>query len=91
VAAEVAAGTLALLPLHGLPPLHAVMGLVALTGRSHSPVAQFVMAQFQALARQAGTQKDQMHNRYDLQIMTPGEGRICHASRRGNGFAARPE
>jgi DNA-binding transcriptional LysR family regulator len=54
VAAELAAGTLVQLPLRGLPPLYAQMGLVALAGRSHSPVAQFVVDQFQALARETG-------------------------------------
>lgn len=51
VTAELAAGALVELPLQGLPPLHAEMGLAFLTGRSHSPVAQFVVEQFGALAR----------------------------------------
>jgi DNA-binding transcriptional LysR family regulator len=55
VAAELAAGSLVQLPLRGLPPLYAQMGLVSLVGRSHSPAGQFVVEQFQALARDLET------------------------------------
>ncbi|MBI3284339.1 MAG: LysR family transcriptional regulator [Burkholderiales bacterium] len=50
VADEVAAGQFVPLTLDGVPDLHSEVGIVALRGRSHSPVAQFVIERLQALA-----------------------------------------
>ncbi len=52
VAEQVAAGQLLPLELPGLPPLYNEMGIVWLKGRSHSPVAQFVVERLMGLARE---------------------------------------
>jgi DNA-binding transcriptional LysR family regulator len=54
VADEVAAGRLRPLPLRQLPPLYAEAGIVALTGRTYSPVAQFLVEHLEQLAEKAG-------------------------------------
>lgn len=47
---ELAAGTLVLLPLKDLPPLHTAMGIVSLKGRSHSPIALHVIDRLKEIA-----------------------------------------
>ncbi|WP_295749740.1 LysR family transcriptional regulator [Undibacterium sp.] len=49
---ELANGSLIPLPLSGIPLLHSEMGVVSLQGRSHSPVALFLIEKLQALASQ---------------------------------------
>lgn len=49
---DVDAGRLVALRFDGLPPLYSEMGVVALKGRSPSPVAQFVVTRLGALAEQ---------------------------------------
>lgn len=47
---EVNAGQLFPLQVQGVPALHSEMGIVSLQGRSHSPVADFVIGRLSALA-----------------------------------------
>lgn len=47
---EVTAGNLHPLNFPGIPILHSEMGIVSLRGRSHSPVAQFVIERLRVLA-----------------------------------------
>jgi DNA-binding transcriptional LysR family regulator len=55
VHAEVSAGCFAPLTMAGLPPLYAETGLVALRGRSHSPMAEYVIGRLTALAEEMAT------------------------------------
>lgn len=50
VHAEVLDGRFLPLALEGLPPLYSETGLVALRGRSHSPMAEYVLGRLTALA-----------------------------------------
>ncbi len=50
VVEEVAAGDLHRLKLPDIPPLYSEMGIVSLRGRSHSPVAHFVIERLHVLA-----------------------------------------
>ncbi|HSV52434.1 MAG TPA: LysR family transcriptional regulator [Burkholderiaceae bacterium] len=52
VHAEVTAGLLVPVTLDGAPALYAETGLVALRGRSHSPMAQYVLGRLTALTEQ---------------------------------------
>lgn len=49
---ELANGQLVRLQLKDMPPLHSELGVVSLQGRSHSPVALFVIARLQSFASQ---------------------------------------
>jgi DNA-binding transcriptional LysR family regulator len=51
---ELAAGQLVELSVSGLPPMHAEVGIVALRGRTPSPMAAFVARRLAELAAQAG-------------------------------------
>jgi DNA-binding transcriptional LysR family regulator len=50
VVSEVAAGDLHALNFPDIPPLYSEMGIVSLRGRSHSPVAHFVIERLRVLA-----------------------------------------
>ncbi|MBC3918086.1 LysR family transcriptional regulator [Undibacterium sp. CY18W] len=54
VSDEIRRGEMAALVLPGVPTMYSEVGIVSLRGRSHSPVAQFVIARLQALAEMAG-------------------------------------
>ena len=49
---ELASGELHMLHLPDLPPLYSEMGVVSLTGRSYSPMAEFAVEFLSKLARQ---------------------------------------
>ena len=52
VANEISKGEILPLVMPGFPPMHSEVGIVSLRGRSHSPVAQFVIRRFHELAEQ---------------------------------------
>ncbi|MFZ6875859.1 LysR family transcriptional regulator [Undibacterium sp. Di27W] len=50
VADEIQRGQIVPLVIDGIPTMHSELGIVSLRGRSHSPVAQFVIGRFKELA-----------------------------------------
>ncbi len=61
VTEETARGLLHPLELKGIPPLHTKMGIVSLRGRSHSPVAAYLIARITALAQEIALEMDEKY------------------------------
>ena len=61
VADETARGLLHPLVLSDVPNLHTQMGIVSLRGRSHSPVAAYLIARLTALAQEIALEMDEKY------------------------------